>query len=157
MKGVIVTPEEALYRITVQSLKFGFQVAAHAIGDLANRITLKAYQRALKEVARVKDHRLRLEHAQVVALEDIDKFAPLGIVLSMQPPHCTSDMPRAETRVGPDLIKGAYTRRSFLNTGMLADFIILSDNILTVSSKKLLSMKVEKTYVGGNLVYKKRL
>ena len=40
-----------------------------------------------------------------------------------------------------------------IKTGMLADFIILSDNILTVSSKKLLSMKVEKTYVGGNLVY----
>jgi predicted amidohydrolase YtcJ len=225
IKGVIVTPEDTLYQITVQSLKSGFQVATHAIGDLANRITLNAYRRALKEVPGAKDHRLRLEHAQVVALEDIDQFAPLGIVLSMQPPHCTSDMPWAETRVGPDRIKGAYAWRSFLNTsahltlnsdfpgetlnpfygmytaetrqtpegkpeggwypeqclthkevlraytveaaysgfeenikgkmkpGMLADFIVLSDNILTVPSKKLLTLRVEKTYVGGKRIY----
>lgn len=104
--------------MTARSLEAGFQVATHAIGDLANRITLNAYRRAINKVPGVKDHRLRLEHAQVVALEDIDKFAPLGIVLSMQPPHATSDMPWAETRVGPQRIKGAYAWRSFLNTSV---------------------------------------
>lgn len=37
--------------------------------------------------------------------------------------------------------------------GMLADFIVLSDDILSISSQNLLSLRVEQTYVGGNLVY----
>ena len=40
-------------------------------------------------------------------------------------------------------------------TGMLADFIVLSDNILTVPPRSLLSLKVQRTYIGGNLVYKR--
>ena len=112
-KGLVVTPEEDVYRLSKRALQSGLQVAIHAIGDFANRITLNAFQRALEENPDVKDHRFRLEHAQVVALEDIPKFAPLGVVLSMQPPHATSDMPWAETRVGPERIKGAYAWRSF--------------------------------------------
>lgn len=118
-------------------------------------------------------HGLRVEHAQVVALEDIPKFAPLGIVLSMQLPHATSDMPWAETRVGPQRIMGAYAWRSFLDTGvhltlnsdfpgetlnpffgMLANFIVLSDDILTILSRDLLELQVEQTYLSGQLVYK---
>jgi len=224
-KGVIVTSENELYDITVRSLRAGLQVATHAIGDRANRITLNAYRRALEAVPSAEDHRLRVEHAQVTALEDIPRFAPLGIVLSMQPPHATSDMPWAETRVGPERIKGAYAWKSFLETGVhltlnsdfpgetlnpfygmyaaetrqtpdgkpeggwypeqclsrqevlraytigaaysgfeedikgkivpgfLADFVVLSDDILTIPSDALLSMKVEQTYVGGKLMY----
>jgi predicted amidohydrolase YtcJ len=36
---------------------------------------------------------------------------------------------------------------------MLADFIVITDNIRTIPSKRLLSLKVERTYVGGRLVY----
>ncbi|MGD8538773.1 MAG: amidohydrolase, partial [Candidatus Aminicenantes bacterium] len=117
-KGLVVTPEEDVYRLSKRALQSGLQVAIHAIGDFANRITLNAFQRALEENPDVKDHRFRLEHAQVVALEDIPKFAPLGVVLSMQPPHATSDMPWAETRVGPERIKGAYAWRSFWDSGV---------------------------------------
>jgi len=227
VKGVIVTSEDSLYNITVQSLKCGFQVITHGIGDYANRIILNAYKRAIEDVPTAEDHRLRLEHAQVTAVSDITKFAPFDIVLSMQPPHATSDMPWAETRVGPERIKGAYAWRLFLDSGvhlalnsdfpgetlnpfhgmyaaetrqtadgkpeggwypeqcltreealkgytfesaysgfeekflgriapgMCADFIIISDDILTISSKELLSLEVEETYVGGRLVYKK--
>jgi predicted amidohydrolase YtcJ len=70
-RGVIVTSEDSLYQLTVRALKSGLQVAVHAIGDRANRIALNAYSRALAEVPGVKDHRLRVEHAQVVSLEDI--------------------------------------------------------------------------------------
>ncbi len=119
--GVIETPEESVMQLTKRSLLSGFQVAVHAIGDRGNRITLDAYRKALSEVP-VKDYRLRVEHAQVVALEDIPKFAPLGIVLSMQPPHATSDMSWAETRIGQQRIKGAYAWRSFLDTGIPPGF-----------------------------------
>lgn len=113
--GQLTTSQDEIYRLTVRALKSGMQVAVHAIGDRANRVTLDAYEAALKNAPEVTDHRLRIEHAQIVALPDIPRFAVHRIIASMQPPHCTSDMPWAENRVGAERIKGAYAWRSFLN------------------------------------------
>jgi predicted amidohydrolase YtcJ len=223
--GVATTFQEEIERLTTKSLQAGMHVATHAIGDRSNRITLDAYEAAIRAVPGTNDHRLRIEHAQVVTLEDIPRFKELDIIASMQPPHATSDMAWAEDRVGPERIKAAYAWRSFLDAGvrvplnsdfpgetlnpfygmyaaetrqtpegkpeggwypeqcltrkevlyaytvesayagfeeqikgqiapgMLADFIVLSDNILTIPSKALLSLKVERTYIGGQLVY----
>lgn len=223
--GVTTTSQEEIEKLTIRSLQAGMQVATHAIGDRSNRITLNAYEAALGAVPIAKDHRLRIEHAQVVAPEDIPRFKELNIVTSMQPPHATSDMSWAEDRVGPERIKGAYAWRSFLDAdvhvplnsdfpgetlnpfygmyaaetrqtpegkpeggwypeqcltreevlyaytkesayagfeehikgqiapGMLADFIVISDNILTIPSKALLTLKAEQTYIAGQLVY----
>jgi len=115
-KGVVTTSEAEIYRLTLRCLQSGFQVATHAIGDAANRFTLDAYERALRET-KAHDARLRIEHAQVLAPSDIPRFAPLGVIASMQPAHCTSDMPWAESRVGPKRILGAYAWRSVLKTG----------------------------------------
>ena len=52
--------------------------------------------------------RLRVEHAQILAPADIPRFARLGVVPSMQPTHCTSDMRWAGERLGPDRLAGAY-------------------------------------------------
>src|SRR5215510_4072083 len=117
-KGVITTSEVAIYELTRQSLDKGFQVCTHAIGDAGNRITLDAYERALKDSPRTRDARLRVEHAQVLAPADVPRFAKLGVIPSMQPTHCTSDMGWAEKRVGPERIKGAYAWRSLLSTGV---------------------------------------
>jgi predicted amidohydrolase YtcJ len=115
-KGVITTPREKVYELTRRSLEKGFQVCTHAIGDAANQMTLDAYARALREVPRLRDARLRIEHAQVLAPKDIPRFAKLGVIPSMQPTHCTSDMGWAEKRVGAQRIKGAYAWRSLLAT-----------------------------------------
>ena len=116
--GVITTPEAQVYQLTRTSLGRGFQVCTHAIGDAANRMVLDAYANALKSVPQAHDLRLRIEHAQVLAPEDIPRFAKLGVIPSMQPTHCTSDMKWAETRLGPQRVKGAYAWRSLLNTGV---------------------------------------
>ncbi|WP_256202430.1 amidohydrolase, partial [Stenotrophomonas pictorum] len=92
------------------------QVATHAIGDRGNRIVLDTYEKVLG-ARKGDDHRWRVEHAQVVALEDIARFAPLGVVASMQPTHATSDMGWAEQRVGPERIKGAYAWQRYLHSG----------------------------------------
>jgi predicted amidohydrolase YtcJ len=92
-------------------------VAVHAIGDAANRTTLDCFEWALRDAPGVRDARLRIEHAQVVAPADIPRFARLGVIASMQPVHCTSDMPWAKKRVGPERIKGAYAWRSIIKTG----------------------------------------
>lgn len=116
--GLLVTPPAELQRIAAVALRRGFQVGTHAIGDRGNRVVLDAYEAALKAVP-VADHRFRVEHAQVVSLQDIPRFATLGVIPSMQASHQTSDMRWAETRVGPERIKGAYAWRSFLSTGVV--------------------------------------
>ena len=116
-KGVITTPEADILSLARSSLQKGFQVCTHAIGDAANRITLNAYEQALHDVPEAHDARLRIEHAQVLAPQDIPRFAKLGIIPSMQPTHCTSDKAWAEKRLGPERVKGAYAWRSLLKTG----------------------------------------
>jgi predicted amidohydrolase YtcJ len=115
-QGVTTTPQPAIYDLTRQSLERGFQVCTHAIGDAANRWTLDAYAQALRETPSARDPRLRIEHAQVLDAEDIPRFSQLGVIPSMQPTHCTSDMAWAEKRLGAERVKGAYAWRSLLKT-----------------------------------------
>jgi predicted amidohydrolase YtcJ len=56
---------------------------------------------------------VRIEHAQIVDLSDIPRFARLDVVASMQPTHCTSDMPWAPVRLGEARLRGAYAWRRF--------------------------------------------
>jgi len=119
-KGVMTTPEADVYSLTLRALQSGFQVCTHAIGDAANRSVLDAYERAMRDLHDARPlflWRLRIEHAQVLAPEDIPRFAKLGVIASMQPTHATSDMPWAEKRVGPERIKGAYAWRSVKDSG----------------------------------------
>lgn len=223
--GVSTTPPDELEDLTKRALRAGLQVATHAIGDRSNRVTLDAYQAAIEAVPEAGDHRLRIEHAQVMTAEDIPRFAEMGIIASMSPPHATSDMAWAEDRVGPERILGAYAWRDFLDVGvhlplnsdfpgeelnpflgmyaaetrqtfeghptggwypdqrltreeslrgylfegayaafeedlkgaiapgMLADFIVVSDDVRAVPAVRLLDLEVLQTWVGGKLVY----
>jgi predicted amidohydrolase YtcJ len=98
-------------------LERGFQVASHAIGDLGNRTIIDAYAEALRAKP-TTDHRLRVEHAQIVDLADIPRMAELGLIASMQPTHATSDMPWVPARLGPDRLAGAYAWRRMLDAGV---------------------------------------
>jgi predicted amidohydrolase YtcJ len=116
--GLLVTAPVHIQRVALDGLKSGFQVAVHAIGDRGNRIALDAFAAALEAVP-TADHRFRVEHAQVISLDDIPRFARLGVIPSMQGSHQTSDMGWAEARVGPERIKGAYAWRSLLDDGVI--------------------------------------
>ncbi len=115
--GLLVNDPAALEALTTRALAGGWQVGTHAIGDRANRVVLDVYERALA-AAPAGDHRLRIEHAQVVDPADIPRFAELGIIPAMQPTHCTSDMPWAGERLGPERLQGAYAWRTFLDAGV---------------------------------------
>ncbi len=95
----------------------GFQVGIHAIGDLGNRMSLDAFERA--QGGKPSPLRNRIEHSQIITLEDIPRFAELGVIASMQPTHATSDMNMAEDRVGPERILGGYAWRRLLDAGVV--------------------------------------
>ncbi len=116
--GLLVSRPEHIKAWAEAGLRRGFQVNVHAIGDRGNRIALDAFESALKTVP-AADHRFRIEHAQVISPVDIPRFAKLGVIPSMQATHQTSDMRWAETRVGPQRIRGAYAWWSLLNTGVV--------------------------------------
>ncbi|MHC4110848.1 MAG: amidohydrolase [Planctomycetota bacterium] len=93
--------------------KMGFQIGIHAIGDKANHWVLNAFEKAHRLNGR-RDSRHRIEHAQVLALDDIPRFAELAVVASMQPTHCITDKRFAEKRIGRERCKGAYAWRRLL-------------------------------------------
>jgi predicted amidohydrolase YtcJ len=114
-RGLWVTEPDALRAAVEAAVAGGWQVAIHAIGDAGNRAVLDAYAAAL--AAHPGDRRLRIEHVQVIARDDIARLAALGVLASMQPTHATSDMPWAEARIGPERISGAYAWRTIREAG----------------------------------------
>lgn len=144
--GLAVSDPAFIEAVSKLALERGFQVATHAIGDRANREVLDAYQRAaetrapgsvtelgeLGSLRYLAEARFRIEHAQLLSPRDIPRFASLGVIASMQPTHCTSDMRWVDDRVGPDRSKGAYAWRSLQRAGARiaggSDFPVESHN-----------------------------
>jgi predicted amidohydrolase YtcJ len=116
-RGLPFWTQSELDAMVAKATGMGFQVGIHAIGDLGNRMALSAFAKA--QGGKPSPLRNRIEHAQIVALEDIPRFAKLGIVASMQATHATSDKNMAEDRVGPDRILGGYAWRRMLDAGVV--------------------------------------
>lgn len=115
-RGLELMSPEAMNAAVAKAKRCGVQAATHAIGDRGNRNVLDAYARALGNDA-AGDHRWRIEHAQVLAPEDLPRLAQLHVIASMQPTHATSDMPWAEDRVGHKRVVGAYAWRQLRDSG----------------------------------------
>ena len=114
------TPED-IRRTADLALEYGFQVNTHAIGDRANREVLDIYEAAF-EAAGVDGpgHRWRIEHAQHVHPDDIDRFVELGVIAAMQGIHASSDGPWVLKRLGEERAEsGAYLWRTFANNGIV--------------------------------------
>ena len=114
--GLLVTPAEQLPTLFQTVLGANFQLNFHAIGDRANRLALQEFAKTFAIFPENRE-RHRIEHAQVVAVDDIPLFKTHGIIPSMQPTHATSDMNMAEDRIGAERLKGAYAWQTFLAQG----------------------------------------
>ncbi len=121
--GYLTEKPEELRPLLKEALRRGIQVETHAIGDRANRTILDLYEQAFKAVPpdqrKVREPRWRVEHAQIVDLADIPRFAKLGVIPSMQPSHAISDLFFAPARLGMDRLAGAYAWQSFLKSGAI--------------------------------------
>ena len=119
--GVLTTPEDSMRAWIGGADSAGLQVVVHAIGERANGLLLSIFD----SVARAhgeKDRRFRVEHAQHLRREDIQRFAALGVTASMQPYHAIDDGRWAEKRIGPERIKTTYAFRSLLDRGAILAF-----------------------------------
>jgi predicted amidohydrolase YtcJ len=113
--GVEITSREQLEQYIRDATRSGFPIAVHAIGDLANREALDAFE-ATREEWRPLGLRQRIEHAQLLAPEDLARFAELGVAASVQFSHAPSDRDLAD-RFWGDLSSEPYAFRSLLDSG----------------------------------------
>ena len=115
--GVEIVGYEEFEDIVRRSARAGFPVAVHAIGDRANRRALDAFE-ATQEEWRARGLRQRIEHAQLLAPEDVGRFAELGVAASVQFSHAASDRDLAD-RFWEGKTDGAYAFRSLIDSGAL--------------------------------------
>jgi predicted amidohydrolase YtcJ len=127
--GVLTTSKERLAEIAEIARAVNYQMNTHAIGDSTNKLVL---QELAKTFEIHKDHRWRIEHVQVLDLDDFKLLGDVGAFPSIQPVHAVSDQRWALQRLGEKRIKGAYAYQQILNqTGMCAigtDFPVESFN-----------------------------
>ena len=116
-RGLPFWTQSELDAMVAKANGMGFQVGIHAIGDLGNRMALDSFDRV--QGGELSPLRNRIEHSQIVTLEDIPRFAELGVIASMQATHATSDKNMAEDRIGPDRILGGYAWRRMLDAGVV--------------------------------------
>ncbi len=115
--GVEITSKEQLIEIIRRGAQAGLPVAVHAIGDLGNREALDAFEET-RSAWQPLGLRHRIEHAQVLAAEDLPRFAELGVAASVQFSHAPSDRDLAD-RFWGGKTAGAYAYRSLRDSGAL--------------------------------------
>jgi len=143
--GIPRYEQDKLNALAAERAAQGFQLGFHAIGDRANEMALDAFAAAeqagapantpplpknpdAEVVTRAlapptpRDFRFRIEHAQVVLPDALQRFHDLGVIASMQPSHLLTDMAWAGQRLGPERVKYAYAWKSFLDHGVTLAF-----------------------------------
>ena len=225
--GLRVTDTALLRKWILSADSAGLHIAVHAIGDQANDWLLNIYTIAEQKNG-IKDRRFRIEHAQHLTQNAINRFTKLHVIPSMQPYHAIDDGRWAAKRLENARLKGTYafkslldakaaltfgsdwsvaplkplegiyaavTRRTLddknpngwypvqkisveqalrcytnnnayagfqetklgmLKAGMLADFVVLSENLFDITPEKIKDVKVLKTVVNGKEVFNKK-
>lgn len=113
--GLFINTMDDLYSWTKQGDSLGFQVTIHAIGDKSNHELLNVYEK-IKDESEAKDRRFRIEHAQHLLPEDINRFAKLNVIASVQPYHAIDDGRWAEELIGAERIKTTYAFNDLMST-----------------------------------------
>lgn len=116
MQGAYVQTPQQIQNKLEAVIKADFQANVHAIGDRGNTEVIDLLIRNGMQTAELRH---RVEHAQILRLNDITKFKQHGLIASMQPTHATSDMNMAEDRVGSERIKGAYAWQKLFDAGVV--------------------------------------
>lgn len=119
-KGIAIRSVDDMRQLIVRAASAGIACCIHAIGDAANRIVLDLFEESGR-AGLLAGLRPRIEHAQVLDPADIPRFGRLGVVASMQPIHCTSDMHGIDRWWGRRG-RGAYAFASLRRGGAILAF-----------------------------------
>jgi predicted amidohydrolase YtcJ len=119
-RGILTMPGDVLARRIADALGGGLGVAIHAIGDRAVHVALDSIDDALARVpeARRDRSRVRLEHVQLIAPDDIARMAQLGVTASVQPFHAVSDRDVAERAWGAGRAARSYAYATLADRGV---------------------------------------
>ncbi len=112
---------DAMYASLVGADAAGLQISMHAIGDRAIHTVLDLFERVAQQNGPA-DRRFRIEHVQHLRPADATRFAPLGVIASMQPYHAIDDGRWAEKELGPERIQSSYAWRLLLEHGAVLAF-----------------------------------
>lgn len=115
--GLLLIRESELQRIADKGIKNGWDIASHAIGDSANRMVSKVYESLRKSNPNYNGN-LRIEHAQMIHPDDISRISNNGIIASIQPQHCISDIKMANTRLDKEALNNSYRWKSLIDSGI---------------------------------------
>ncbi|MEQ8935885.1 MAG: amidohydrolase [Amphiplicatus sp.] len=115
--GLLLMQEDEALAMMTKAKNAGVQVATHAIGDRGNGLVLDWYETVIGGEG--PSPRWRIEHSQILHVEDIPRFADLGVIASMQPSHAIGDLYFAPDRLGADRLAGAYAWRSLIDNGAI--------------------------------------
>jgi hypothetical protein len=122
-RGILAIPETTMMETVSTAAEMGLGIAIHAIGDRAVRVALNSIERAQQRLsdanlqATAARLRYRVEHAQLVAPEDLERMRRLGVVASVQPFHAVADRDLAERCWGARY-KRAYAYRTMQMMGI---------------------------------------
>ena len=134
--GFMVISKEQLFELVYGSVKLGFSVATHAIGDKANRIVVDIYRDVLSKITLKSElkQRLRIEHASILREDVLKDAADNKIIMCCQPAFINSEYTWLEKRIGSKRLKNAYPFRSIIDSGCIlagaSDAPIESVNVL---------------------------
>ena len=119
ISGLQIAQEEPTKALLKKAHDANIQVSFHAIGDKGNQLVLDWMEAVLGPEGASTDRRWRIEHAQILRLEDIVRFKSLGVIASMQPSHAIGDLYFAPARVGPRRLLGGYAWRALIDAGAI--------------------------------------
>jgi predicted amidohydrolase YtcJ len=111
--GMLSVGPEALVPLMLQATRHRISCAVHAIGDHANAVVLDAFEATGAHGS--------IEHAQLLAPEDVPRFAALGVIASVQPEHAMDDRDVVEHH-WPGRDDRAFPYRDLLEAGATLRF-----------------------------------
>ena len=153
-KGSFIWEPKILHQHLLNATQHGLPVCVHAIGDEANTVTLDIFKKVEQELANdsdaAVDFRFRIEHAQHLQFDDINRFADLNVIASMQMSHLADDGRWARHAIGEERMKTSWPMKSLLESGAVvvlgSDWFVAEPNPI----QGIYDAVTRETYDGSN-------
>ena len=100
--GLNVVPIEEIEASAKLAIEHDYQMAIQGIGDRAYRELLDIYEAAFAKHPDKTDLRWRIEHAQVIHPDDVQRTVEIGVIPAVQGIFACSDGPWVEDRLGKE-------------------------------------------------------